>query len=313
MAGSNEEPDATDGTAIDGQQEPEGPSTPVVDPSEVEVQPFHADAITNVGPDKGRIVEQALKKGRRHFGRPGASLTQLDDPKWKGKLPEGWDRGVLSKALEGEETTSAMILSWMRDKPAVVLIDSVHIKGAGKEELDPDTGLIESGDTDHILIVGHHIFVIDSKRWRGGKTDDKPVNYIQADDGSVQRFGRDFPGGHVHISAAIHMWFDYLQTWDNNKTILGMVHIVNDNVKVLRYKNWYTVRNKQYWILVEKDRLIEELDAWYSGTGGGGGVSDEERRTVSTDLVSQVAICCCRPYNRMDAIINTKPLQGYAI
>lgn len=280
-----------------------------IDPSDVKVTEFHAGQITNIPARNGLLVQKALEQGRRHFGRPGASLTQLDDPKWQGKLPEGWKRDVLDKALEGEETTSAMIQDWMKDKPGVVLIDSVHIRGAGKEEIDPDTGLIEAGDTDHIVVMGGHVLIIDSKRWRGGKDDTKIINYIQADDGSVQRFGKAFPGGKVHIAAAIRMWFDYLQNVDIEKTLLGMIHIVSDNVKVLRYRNWYDVRNKQYWLLVEKSRFIEELDAWYTGFK----VRDEERRTISSDIVAQIAVCCCKPYDRMAELINMKPLEGYAV
>lgn len=290
------------------EEEDDKPKIPVIDPSEVKVTAFHADMIDNIPARNGRLVQKTLEQGRRHFGRPGASLTQLDDPKWQGKLPEGWKRDVLDKALEGEETTSAMILDWMKDKPGIVLIDSVHIRGAGKEEVDPDTGLIEAGDTDHIIVMGSHLLIIDSKRWRGGKGD-KIVNYIQADDGSVQRFGKAFPGGNVHISAAIHMWFDYLEDAGAGKTILGMIHIVNDNVKVIRYRNWYSVRDKQYWLLVEKSRFIEELDAWYTGIR----VSPEERKTISSDIVAQIAVCCCKPYDRMAEIINTKPLEGYAV
>lgn len=299
---ANENPGEND------EEEDDKPGIPVIDPSEVTVTAFHDDMIDNIPARNGRLVQHALEQGRRHFGRPGASLTQLDDPKWQGKLPEGWKRDVLDKALEGEETTSAMILDWMKDKPGIVLIDSVHIRGAGKEEIDPDTGLIEAGDTDHIIVMGSHLLIIDSKRWRGGK-DDKTVNYIQADDGSVQRFGKPFPGGNVHISAAIHMWFDYIEDAGAGKTILGMIHIVNDNVKVIRYRNWYSVRDKQYWLLVEKSRFIEELDAWYTGIR----VGPEERKTISSDIVAQIAVCCCKPYDRMAEIINTKPLEKYAV
>ena len=273
----------------------------------VSVHPFHDDTITNVKPEKGIMIQHILEKGRRHFGRPGASLTQLDDPQFKGKLPEGWKHEVVDIALGGEEETSSMIKSWMKDKPNAVLFDSVHIKGSGKEEVDPETGLIEEGDTDHILLVGNHILVIDSKKWKGGKDEEHAVNYIQNDKGEVQRFGKTFPGGKVHIGAALKMWFRYLQTNnDESKVLMGMIHIVNDYTKVLRYKNWYEVRNKKYWYLCEKSRFIELLDEWYDKQ-----VSEPEKHFISSDLAAQIAVCCCRPYDRRAHLINMKPLERY--
>lgn len=271
------------------------------------VKPFHADEITNVKQRKGSFIQHILEKGRRHFGRPGASLTQLDDPERKGQLPEGWKHEVVDIALSGEEETSAMIHEWMTDKPNVVLFDSVHIKGSGKEEVDEETGLIEEGDTDHILLVGNHILIIDSKKWKGGKDEDHAINYIQNDKGEVQRFGKTFPGGKVHISSALRMWFNYLQTANgDNKVLMGMIHIVSDNTKVARYKNWYETRNKRYWYLCEKSRFNELLQEWYDKQ-----VPEEEKTFISSDLAAQIAVCCCKPYDRRAHLINMKPLSKY--
>lgn len=275
--------------------------------NDIIINPPHPELITDISPRKFELIKEQLNKGRRHFGRPAASLTQLDDPIRQGKMPKGWKHDVVDIAKSGEEETSTMIMEWMKDKPNAVLFDSVHIKGAGKEEIDEETGLPEEGDTDHILLIGNHIFIIDSKKWKGGKDEEHTIIYSQNDTGMVQRYGKPFPGGNVHIESALHMWFNYLKTSPSeSKTLFGIIHIVNDNIKVARFKNWYETRSKRFWYLVEKPRFIELLDERYDNA-----INERERGFISTDLATQIAVCCCKPYDRRAHVINMNPLKKY--
>lgn len=264
------------------------------------------------------VYNMLAMKSRTHFGRPAASLTQLDDPVLHGQLPKGWKRQVLEVAREGEEETSSMILDWMTDKPYILLFDSVHIKG-DETTIDKETGLLDNGDTDHVLTCGNNVLIIDSKRWKGGwKAKNDPIlpdgnrpirNSVYWVDykGQVLRFGKEFPGGKVHMGAAIRLWKNYLHTNDGNVHIEGMIHIVTDHTEVSRdrgvaIRNNNAVYRKQGWKLVEKDMLTPALDEWLAGI-------DNTDRFISTDLTTLIATQCCTPYDRRKGLINTDLLQ----
>ena len=160
-------------------------------------------SFSNVSEKKVNIVSKALHKGKRHFGVAGASLTWLTSPKKKDLMPEGWKPQVIEEAKLAEQRTSTTIRDWMKDKPAAVLIDSVHIRGIGEENVvDEETGMVEGGDTDHVLIIGGAIFIIDTKNWR------KKATYTVGGDGKVLRNNKPFPGGKVRLDNAVHRWFD---------------------------------------------------------------------------------------------------------
>ena len=108
-------------------------------------------------------IAQMLQQGRRYFGSAGASLSHhANNPDYDSEFK----RKLTSSGLEGERSTSKKIREWMRDKPNAVLIDSVHIKGMGTETIDPESGTVDGGDTDHILLIGSLVILIDSKRWK---------------------------------------------------------------------------------------------------------------------------------------------------
>ena len=87
------------------------------------------------------IVDKLLNDGRRYFGSSGASLThQISDPEYEDK---GIDAGLAKAGLDGEHRTSRLLMKWMEDKPNVVLVDSVHLKSYGEEELNEETGVFE--------------------------------------------------------------------------------------------------------------------------------------------------------------------------
>lgn len=240
---------------------------------------------------QGEIIENALQDGKRHFGVAGASLTWMNSPKLKDKLPEGWKAEVLEEATKAEQSTSQILRDWIKDKPNAVLIDSVHIAGVGKEKIDEETGLVDGGDTDHVLIIGDNVYIIDTKNWR------KKATYTVGDNGQVMRNNNTFPGGKVHIDNALHMWLNYIESEDCE--LSGMIFINNDDeetTRVYRDKNWW----KHYWFLLEKSRFLDWMNKKYEE------LDEDQKDFIDATTVSQIAACCVKPYNRRDGLINTK-------
>ena len=288
----------------------EFPPVPSQDWRKIRIKPFRHCA--HVNDKQGEIVRKALIAGKRHFGVSAASLTWMKSPQMKGKLPEGWKPEVLDVAVEAENRTTRRLLEWMKDKPAAVLIDSIHIPGHGEETVDEETGLVEGGDTDHILIIGSHVYIIDTKNWK------KKGRYTVSDDGSVLRNGKSFPGGHVHSDAATKMWYDYLDSDDAE--VVGVVFIDNEDEPDPKTKEWSTsiFRNtnwwKHYWFLLEESRWKQWFDQKYAEQAAydqntGKMESPEEIAFIDPSLIAQIAVTCVKPYNRRDGLINMKAFK----
>jgi hypothetical protein len=235
-------------------------------------------------------IAEMLKSGRRYFGSSGASLTQQAfNPAYveKGIKPE-----LAKIGLEGERDTTKFLKKWIKDKPNVVLVDSVHIRGWGKEELDEETGMIDGGDTDHVLLVGSEVILIDSKRWKSKK------NYSVGDNGEALRTGKPFPGGNLHMRQALYLWLDYLY---EDASITGIVCINSENVTVFRNRNWYT----QPYRLVEIDRLEELLNEKWAK------IEDYDKEHINSTLVSQVALCAVKPFDPYSRVFDMKSLKDF--
>ena len=298
-------------TSEDAEDKPKYPATPAQDWRKITIKPFRQ--CNHVSPKQGEIVHKALVNGKRHFGVAGASLTWMNSPQMKGKIPEGWKPEVLDEAAAAEAHTTEMLMDWMKDKPAAVLIDSMHIPGVGEESvIDEETGLVEGGDTDHILIIGSHVYVIDTKNWK------KKAKYTVGDDGSVLRNGKSFPGGRVHSDAATKMWYDYLDSDDAE--VVGAICIDNGDEPDPKTGEWATsvFRNaywwKHYWFLIEPSRWVQWLDEKYSAQAGydqstGKSSSPEEIAFIDPALIAQIAVACVKPYNRRDGLINMKAFK----
>lgn len=253
------------------------------------VEPPVREEIEGVKPHVAEKIYEMLKKGRRYFGSSGASLShQAFNPAYEDK---GIDRSLAKIGLEGERDTTTFLKDWMKDKPNVVLVDSVHIRGAN-EVLDEETGIMDGGDTDHVLLIGDEVIIIDTKRWK------KKTNYQVGDNGEVLRANKTFPGSNVHMRQAIYKWLDYLH---EDAKITGIIVINTEEITVYRTRNWYT----QPYRLVELDRFKELLDQKWDD------IDDEDKNKVNSTLVSQVALSAVKPYDVYERVFDMKTLKEF--
>lgn len=259
--------------------------------SQVVVEP-PARAIEGVKPPVANAIAQMLQNGRRYFGSSGASLThQVFNPDWKDK---GIKPELAKVGLDAERTTTKLLKKWIEDKPSVVLIDSCHIRGWGKEEIvDEELGLIDGGDTDHVLIIGSEVILVDTKRWKSKR------NYTVGDAGQVLRTGKPFPGGNVHMRQAIHMWLDYLH---EDASLTGLVLINADETVVFRNKNWYT----QSYRLVELARFEELLNEKWERY-----IDDYDKTHINSTLVSQIVVSAVKPFDEYKRVFSEEALKTF--
>lgn len=269
-----------------------------IDPANVVVKSLESD-IPGVRPKVAEGIVKLLKSGRRYFGSSGASLThQVHNPdENSGIKPE-----LAKVGLEGERETTKIIREWMKDKPNVVLIDSVHInmdyKTAGIEEeeipeaVDEEAGVVDGKDTDHVLLIGDEVVLVDTKRWKTKR------RYSIGDDGSVLRSNRQFSGSRVRMKHALYLWMEYLY---EDAVLNGIVFVNSEETSVTRNYNWY----KQPFRLVEKDRFIELLDDKWAR------VADEDKTSINPTLVSQVALSAIKPFDVYKKVFSEKALNEF--
>ena len=223
------------------------------------------------------VVEKMMNNGRRYFGSSGASLThQISNPAYEEK---GIDSGLAKAGLEGEHRTSRLILNWMKDKPNVVLVDSVHLKSYGEETLNEETGVLEGGDTDHVLIIGDFVIIIDSKNWKGKR------RYSINEKGEVIRGNSSFPGGKIATVKASKLWAEALKP--HKATISSIVNISSDKVAVTRDRNWW----KQSYRLVTLELLEDFLDEVWSK------LPENTKEHINVNLVTSIAANSIKPYD----------------
>lgn len=224
------------------------------------------------------VVSRILEKGKREFGSAGASLThQINDPKYK---DVGINSTLAKVGLEGEKKTDNFLKEWLKDKPQAVLIRSVHVKGFGKEEIDEETGALEGGDTDHILVIGHNIILIDSKNWKGKR------KYSINEKGEIIRGTRVFKGGRVNTVAAKYLWLKYLSDFNLNN-VFPIITITSEKVFVVRNNIWW----KSQFHVVSLDDLDMFLSALWKKTNA------DNINEIDSNLVTAIVINAIRPYD----------------
>jgi hypothetical protein len=187
---------------------------------EFEDIPFKADYLYHEEDE----VKAILKTGKKVLGTPAASLT------W------GIDKIAMSPAIEagkeGEKQTAELLDKLAAEIPEMFVFHSLSW---------PES----SGDTDHIVVYGNLILVIDSKRWKGSR------KYTVTPKGQILRGTVPFPSGKVKIGYALHVWRKKLP----KAKVYGVVTIAQEKVFVARDKNWY----KAPYSLVENEKLEDYL------------------------------------------------------
>lgn len=274
------------------------------------------DDIPGVRPDVAEKIYESLQEGRRYFGSSGASLTHQVF-----NAPEETEiNPALAKVgMAGERSTTEILKEWMKDKPNVVLVDSVHINQDYKnpeteveddeEYIDEEMGVQDGKDTDHVLIIGRFVILVDTKRWKSKKV------YSIDDDGSVLRVKKKFSGSKVRMRNAMWLWRDYLYP---GTSVAGFVFINTEDESteppkddkerktiVIRNRNWF----KQKFRVVEKTRFLETLDHYID-------VAIEEKNAdqlseIDATIVSQVVVSAIKPFDARKRVINQSALEGF--
>lgn len=305
-------------------KEDESPDVPQVRPEDVQILPATMDEHLNgVTPEAVEAIAGMLKKGRRYFGSSGASLTHQVNYK-PSKEEQESGGGINPKSarigLEGERNTTKLLKKWMKDKPGAVLVDSVHIKSREEietldpsemgdedadadlpESVDEEEGVVDGKDTDHVLIIGNQVILIDTKRWRKKRhytiSNGKKGGYPP---GIVLRSGRSFPGGNVRMRGAIYRWLEYL----NSEASISAVVVINNEEVTVGINKAYFV-NVPYR-LVTRDMLFEQLDKlWVKEC------SDVDRRSINPVTVAQVAMCAIKPDDPFERVFSGENFRKF--
>ena len=162
------------------------------------------------------------------------------------------------------------------------MIDSISlpIEEKMEPEVDGEEGQLDLGDTDHLLIIGSTLVIIDSKNWKS------KASYKFNDDGSILRSGKEFPGNRPRINQAKYLWEKYY----SNTTIADIEAFVcisaDGNTFIQRDRNWWKFGYK----LVNQETLIYFLDKLYAQ------ISD--KGYVRPELVAKALKGLTKPYNK---------------
>lgn len=233
------------------------------------------------------VVEKQLKKGKRYFGSSGASLTYQASSTYKNAELEEFSTKAVQIGLDGERKTSAILKKWIEDKPAAVLIDSIHLEGKGEEEeIIIEDGVVQGGDTDHIICFGNTVMMIDSKGWSPKK------GYKVTENGEVYRSNKPFPGGRVNITKASYLWKNALKGISIN--MHNFICITDKEVFILRDRNWW----RQPFKLVSYDNLEMWLDKIWNEYS-----PEEDKEFINVSLVAYAAMNCVEPYDEVKELM----------
>lgn len=252
----------------------------------------HKNEIKYIIPSDSTVPRKLLEvtktfldtKGRRYFGQAAVSLeNQLNDPKYKELI----NRKLITLGIDGEKSTSQYLRKWIADKPQVVLLDSLHLDlKTGNEEDDEDepdeeTGQVNSlGDTDHLLIIGETIFLIDSKNWK------EKTTYSITEHGHVLRNKRPFNGNTPKANQNKYLWKKFYEGVPI-KSIESFVCISNPNSPIVRDVTWW----KPGFLLVNQETLIYFLNRKYNE------LHMNEIDYIRVDLVAKALTGLQKPYN----------------
>lgn len=210
----------------------------------------------------------------RSFGSPGASLT------WG---IEGKRGGVVSAGLEGEKMT-AKILDKFVENPYtrhMRIFHSAQWPGS-------------NGDTDHILVMGKLVLLIDSKRWKSKR------KYSVTPQGAIMRGTVRFPEGKVKMIPAMNSWRKILP---KGTKVMGVVVVAQTEVFVPYDQNWY----KAPFRLVTAENLVKYIVDT---------VKREQKKNpeliqgFQPDIIQIIGSQLVKPRNRQAELVNLDALDS---
>lgn len=213
-------------------------------------------------------IKGLVKSGRQVFGSPAASLTWGID---------GSEDGDVSAGVEGEKMTAKLLLPWLPSQPSAMLVHSVRWPGS-------------NGDSDHMLIIGNNVILIDSKRWKSKR------KYSVSPNGSIKRGTVDFPEGKVKMIPALQAWRNILP---KGTKISGIICIAQDEVFVPYDANWY----KAPYRLVTGEQLTTFLDEFISK------IPQNESDMVNLGLLTNIVTRSIKPRDRRAELINVSGMK----
>lgn len=238
------------------------------------------------------VVQSFLKeKNRRYFGIAATSLqNQLDDPKYQEYKPNS---KVINIGISGEKQTSKTLRKWIVDKPEVILVDSISLPiGNFEPEEDGEEGQLDLGDTDHLLIIGDSLVIIDSKNWKAKTT----YSFGEKPDGKgyeILRGKKSFKGNQPRINQARYLWLQYFIEL-GIKEVYTFVCISDPEVNIIRDKNWWRAGYK----LVNQTTLTYFLDKLYNDKIYQNIPEEERDRFIRVELVAQALTGLTKPYEK---------------
>lgn len=214
-------------------------------------------------------VLRLVKNGQQVFGTPSSSLTWgIGDEKIGDEVKAG---------IEGEKMTAGVLEDWIKSYPNVLLFNSVRWPGV-------------EGDSDHMLLVGRQIVIIDSKRWKSKR------KYSVMPNGSIKRGTVPFPEGNVKMLPAMKSWAKIFQ---KGIRIHGIVCVAQDEVFVPYDENWKRAPFK----LVTIEQLPSFLDGFIKRQ------SERDKMLVDAGLAASLAIRLIKPRDRRSELINVKGIN----
>lgn len=256
--------------------------------------------ISNKGklPDKQLLGVKRFLEGRRYFGRAGAGLeNQLKDPKFQQYKP---NPKVVNIGISGEKKTSAILREWIDKHPEAVLVDSISLpldkKKVGLDIEVDEEGVIETGDTDHLIIIGSSLIVIDSKNWKAKST------YSIGDDYGIKRGAKYFSGSRPKAKEMKYLWQKYYKDLGIEEVYV-FVCISDPDTVIIRNKNWWRVGYK----LVNQTTLVKFLDELYNED-----MEENSKGFIRIDLVTKALAGLIKPYDPLKERYPTvyKALRG---
>lgn len=211
---------------------------------------------------------------QRTFGSPGASLT------WGIGGQRG---GVVSAGLEGEKMTAKILDAFVQNPNTrnMRVFHSAQWPGS-------------NGDTDHLIVMGNLVLLVDSKRWKAKR------KYSVTPKGAILRGTVNFPEGKVKMVPALASWKKVLP---KEAKVYGIVCVAQKEVFVPQDKNWY----KAPFRLVTVEKLISHVvDTIKREQKKSPGIVEGYNKEILTTIGSNLV----KPRNRLEELLNKEALES---